>query len=775
MPGTEIDGGQIKGTLILDGKKFSATLVKAGVASNVFTKKQVKNARVVSTAWKLAFAAIGVSALILVKRGFSAVIEAGSELEKSLANVSTLGDISAETMAQMEAQVKSLSSELRKQPVDLTEGLYQAISAGAKAGSEAIDVLTESAKFANAGLTDTKTAVNAITNAMNAYGKENLSANRAANLMFKTIQLGKTTAEELAPQLGRVISRAESLGVTFEQVSAASALLTRTMPTPLAITSLEGAFRGLTDASDEFEQAGIDIFEVLKEEGLGGALQRLQELTGGNIEEIKKFITDGRALRGILSLLKNDVKSYNNLLEQMKEQTDVVTDAVGKQMDTTASRTKGLKSAFTLLAASIFDDLQPAYDNFLIVATKVLDVSNKLIGAGEKQAELNDQELAFQDILKDATDAEIISKEEALNQMDSFRKAIRLNNALRGESEESAAKNAEAIITAEEEKAEAARVLAQRQEEEEKAQRERSLAAAQALVEEKEAQEISLFEATKLQIEKEEDIRQRQREAQLALDQELLDQTEAAELESFDKRISMIQAFEERKKQQQDARTALILEEQQQREGLDIETAERSQKALQFQKDLSTSVQGFIAKGWANTAANYLANSDKMIASGTRWRDVMDGVWDSMKEKAISTLLNIVTQQIIQAGIVATGWAPAAALSAIGTGGASAGAAEIAIASVFSSIGKFIPKRQEGGPVSQGLTFTHDDEFVLSRLQTGQVSQLLTTLNDRLDKLETQTPVIKVGGKSGLASALINMLTFEVEVNGRRLIASGTV
>src|SRR5687768_12475820 len=86
----------------------------------------------------------------------------------------------------------------------LARGLYDIASSGFK-GAQGMKVLEASAIAASAGMSDTATAARAITGVLNAYG---LGAERAAevsDVLFKTVEVGVLTFDELAQQLGDVV------------------------------------------------------------------------------------------------------------------------------------------------------------------------------------------------------------------------------------------------------------------------------------------------------------------------------------------------------------------------------------------------------------------------------------------------------------------------------------------------------------------------------------------------------------------------------------------
>src|SRR5690606_16670858 len=73
---------------------------------------------------------------------------------------------------------------------------------------------------------DTGTAARAITAILNAYGKSAEEAGNVSDVLFKVVDSGVISFEQLANNLGNTIPLASQLGVTIEELGAAYSLLT---------------------------------------------------------------------------------------------------------------------------------------------------------------------------------------------------------------------------------------------------------------------------------------------------------------------------------------------------------------------------------------------------------------------------------------------------------------------------------------------------------------------------------------------------------------------
>lgn len=266
-----------------------------------------------------------------------------STFQKGMAEVFTLlPGISGDAMKEMEDQVLHLSQRFGVLPNETIPAFYEALSAGIP--QENVFTFVEVAnKAAIAGVTDLTTAVNGISSAMNAYGYDVLSAEKASDIMFQTVKLGKTTFEELSNSLYNVSPTAAALGVTFEDLNAQIAAITaQGVPTSVATNQMRQMFVELSKAggktADIFQQLAGKTFKQFIAEG-GNTQQALQLLekyaadTGVGINDLFSSVEAGSAA---LSLTGRNTERFTAFLDAMATSAGS-TDTAFKTMSKTAS------------------------------------------------------------------------------------------------------------------------------------------------------------------------------------------------------------------------------------------------------------------------------------------------------------------------------------------------------------------------------------------------------------------------------------------------------
>ena len=269
------------------------------------------------------------------------------EFERSMSEVATmLNEMDERLLPEMTRAIEGMSMAFGKSAVDLSRGMYQILSAGIDA-SGSIDVLRESSKLATATLTDVETAVDAVTTVLNAYSMDASQAGRITDIMAKTIQLGKLRMDELANSLGGLITVAAQAGVSFEEISAAIATLTKQgIHADMAAHGLRQAINNIISPSVEAKTAmgelGVSFDDLTLEAiGVGGVMEKINNATGGQIGLISQLIPNIRALSAALGLMTNNgellsssldyIRSDFNALNEMYSDVASSTDFLAKK------------------------------------------------------------------------------------------------------------------------------------------------------------------------------------------------------------------------------------------------------------------------------------------------------------------------------------------------------------------------------------------------------------------------------------------------------------
>lgn len=285
-----------------------------------------------------------------VVMGFRSAIKAASDFEDAMAEVSTIVDTNTVNMGLLNEEVKELSKSVPQSATELGKGLYQVISAGVGAG-DAMSVLGVSAKAATAGITDSFTAVDAITTALNAYKLSASQASYVSDLMFKTVEKGKLTFPQLAGALGNVASIASSANVRLEELFAAIATLTQGgIDAASSTTYLAGLITQIISPTDEarkvVKQLGIEwntaaitskgLVPMIKE--LADATAKATKTDAEQLEMIMQIVPERRAARAMLALVGKQYEQLTVNLDAMNKSQGAADVAFQKMQETASAQ-----------------------------------------------------------------------------------------------------------------------------------------------------------------------------------------------------------------------------------------------------------------------------------------------------------------------------------------------------------------------------------------------------------------------------------------------------
>lgn len=288
-----------------------------------------------------------------------AAVAMSMDFETSMAKVQGLVGIAENDVKRMSAQVKQMGPAYGKSASEAADALFYITSAGLR-GKDAIDVLDASMKASVVGLGDTATVADLATSAMNAYGSSVLPATKATDVMVTAVREGKLEASELAGSMGRVLPIASAMGVSFDQVGAAFAALSRTGTNAAeAATQIRGILSSLLRptkmASDTLSQYGLsagDLRKQIREKGLLSVLQTLTKTFGDNEEAQAKVFGNIRALSGVMDLMGANSKTTAQIFNSLKDSTDATNKAFAVMEKTTAYK---LSKAFEQAKSALME------------------------------------------------------------------------------------------------------------------------------------------------------------------------------------------------------------------------------------------------------------------------------------------------------------------------------------------------------------------------------------------------------------------------------------
>lgn len=266
-----------------------------------------------------------------------AAVKTGMDFNKGMANVATLIPGNEKRVKELSDAMLKLSTETGTPLKDLTDGLYQTVSALGDS-ADTVERMRVVTKAAEAGLSTTTESLNLLSAVTKGYGDTSATAlKKASDLSFVTVKLGQTTFPELASSMGRVIPLASALNVSQEELFATFATLTGVTGSAAEVsTQLRGAIQALMaptgDMKKVMQAAGFASGQAMIQQlGLVGALSKLMASTGGNTEQMKKLFPSIEAMPAIMQLTGKGAQKFASDLTAMKDATGATDQAFKDQ------------------------------------------------------------------------------------------------------------------------------------------------------------------------------------------------------------------------------------------------------------------------------------------------------------------------------------------------------------------------------------------------------------------------------------------------------------
>ena len=309
-------------------------------------------------------------------------VKGAMEYEQQISKVTTLLNDSQVDVKGLSKEFINLSNETGRSTEELTAAAYQALSAG-RSYEELGEFVKTATNLSKAGFTDTATSVDILTTVMNAYGEAAGTADEIANKLVWTQNKGKTTVDELAKNMGRVIPTANAMNVSLDDLSVAYSILTaKGISTRIATTDLNAMFNELGNSGTNVgqilqEKTGMS-FQDLMSNGysLGDVLKILTDYsdeTGTSFNELWQSTTAGQAA---LSLTSESAEDYNAKMKDLQQSNNVVEQTMARLETSSVKLRKAwnnVKNMFLTIGTVALDALAPAFDKISEVVTKVTE------------------------------------------------------------------------------------------------------------------------------------------------------------------------------------------------------------------------------------------------------------------------------------------------------------------------------------------------------------------------------------------------------------------
>lgn len=328
------------------GKKFGSAMKSVGSAVG-------KTTLAVASAVGTATVAMGTMAT-----------KSAMEYETNFAKVSTLLTGTEEDIANYKQAILDASTETGMAVSEMSEAVYSAISASVPE-DKAVEFAKKASELARGGFTDTATAVDVLTTAINAYGMSIDDTTNISDMLINTQNLGKTTVDELGSSLGKIIPTANSVGVELDVLLGAYAEMTKNgIATAESTTYMNSMLNELgksgTTASDTLKEATGKTFKQLMDEGMSltdvlGILQTEADKSGLAMSDMFGSAEAGKSATVLIS----NASDLNDMIAQVGGTMGSTAEASEKMAGTIEARIAKLKNSATNMMVGLGETILP--------------------------------------------------------------------------------------------------------------------------------------------------------------------------------------------------------------------------------------------------------------------------------------------------------------------------------------------------------------------------------------------------------------------------------
>lgn len=361
----------------LDNSKWDAAVKKVKKDSSTLSSKILGNQKRIEKMGK-SFAIAGA----LITGAFIGMLAKSIQFNKSMATVATLIPQQRKRIGELSENVRNLGETYAKNTDDISDGLYQVISAFGDTADTA-KILETNVMAAAAGMATTKDAINLTSAVTKGYGKVSAEATKkAADLAFMTVKLGQTTFPELASSIGRVIPVAATMKVKQEELFAGFATLTGVTGSAAEVsTQLAGVLRAMLKPTKEMTaaigRAGFESADMMiKQLGLVGSLKKVIAETDGSKVAIGKLFGRAEALNAVFALTETSAGTFTKKLNAMSNVTGSAKEAfkeISEGVNKTGFEFEQAKVKLGNTIARIGDTLLPFASKVIKAFTGIID------------------------------------------------------------------------------------------------------------------------------------------------------------------------------------------------------------------------------------------------------------------------------------------------------------------------------------------------------------------------------------------------------------------
>lgn len=284
-------------------------------------------------------------------------VKMSMDFDSAFAHVATASKLPDAAIQSLKKSVLSLAESTAQSPTKLAETLVGIERSGVGA-KNAMGVLTVAAKLNATGLADQASAASTLTAVMNAYGPAVISAAQAGDTLAKGAEISGLSIDAMSTSLGRTIPAAAALGVSFNDLVTAEAVMAKQglsaassgMSLFRILSSIENPTSKGTAAMKALGLSIADAKGMIANGDFIGLLEKIGARSAGNAQAVLQLTGGIRGASGAFAAFAKGGKELADVEQQMAERNHALDEALQKVQQTAGFQ---LKQAFVAIEVAL--------------------------------------------------------------------------------------------------------------------------------------------------------------------------------------------------------------------------------------------------------------------------------------------------------------------------------------------------------------------------------------------------------------------------------------
>jgi TP901 family phage tail tape measure protein len=294
---------------------------------------------------------------------FGAAAKSAIDFERTMTDAQAILGVTRDDMVGINAQVLALGRTSIAGPQAAAEAFIE-IAGGVADASTHMAILEASMKTAEAGAAELAGTTSAMVSIMNAYGFTADETAMVSDVLTRTVGMGVLTMDELAAAIPNVTGLGKTMGVEFNELGGAMALITtKGFSASTAANQIQSAMVALIkptgDMADAFDELGVASGDELiaKYGGLRGALVAVTDTEAYAEKGAGALFGRVEALNAVLTLTDENAEGF---LDEFNAGVEGATDAArAVQLESFSAQFALLKSEVQGVAIEVGTALLP--------------------------------------------------------------------------------------------------------------------------------------------------------------------------------------------------------------------------------------------------------------------------------------------------------------------------------------------------------------------------------------------------------------------------------